>query len=284
MSRTRAFAQVDVFSATPFGGNPVAVVLDADGLTDEQLQRVALWTNLSETTFVLPPTDDAADYRVRIFTTRRELPFAGHPTLGTAHAWLEAGGRPRREEVVVQECAAGLVDVRRGDGDLLAFAAPPLTRTGPVSEEDLAPFVATLGVGRDAVLDHQWVDNGPGWAVLRLASAEDVLLLEPDRSHAPEAKLGVVGWHPAGSDHLYEVRAFVPGAGIAEDPVTGSLNAGIAQWLAKGGEVPLRYRARQGTAIGRSGTVEVEVDGDGPDPEVWVGGATRTCVRGTVEI
>lgn len=277
MPRTRPFAQVDVFGATAYRGNPVAVVLDATEVADEDMQLVARWTNLSETTFVLPPTTPEADYLVRIFTPDGELPFAGHPTLGTAHAWLEAGGEPRDEGRVVQQCAGGLIQVRRGDA--LAFAAPPLVRSGPVDHDDLADVSAALGVDPARLVAHQWVDNGPGWAAVRLSSAQEVLALEPDLTLAPDAKIGVVGFHPEGSDRLYEVRALVPGLG--EDPVTGSLNAGIAQWLVGEGEVPAVYRVSQGARVGRDGVVEIEVTGDGT---IWVGGSTTTLIQGEVSL
>ncbi|HJA60103.1 MULTISPECIES: PhzF family phenazine biosynthesis protein [unclassified Brevibacterium] len=285
MTPTRTFAQVDVFSAAPYRGNPVAVVLDADGLDAEQMARIANWTNLSETTFVLTPTDPGADYRLRIFTPSGELPFAGHPTLGSAAAWLDAGGSPRHSDRVVQECGAGLVDIRRGGrtsasaeaGESLAFAAPERLRTGELDEVFLARIVAALGIEPADVVDHQWVDNGPGWAALRLRSAEQVLGLEPDFSSVPEAKIGVLGAHPEGSEHEYEIRAFAPGAGIPEDPVTGSLNASVAQWLIGAGRAPNSYTLTQGTALGRSGVVSISAE----DDEVWVGGATTVCFRGT---
>ena len=285
MTPTRTFAQVDVFSAAPYRGNPVAVVLDADGLDAEQMARIANWTNLSETTFVLTPTDPGADYRLRIFTPSGELPFAGHPTLGSAAAWLDAGGSPRHSDRVVQECGAGLVDIRRGGrtsasaeaGESLAFAAPERLRTGELDEVFLARIVAALGIEPADVVDHQWVDNGPGWAALRLRSAEQVLGLEPDFSSVPEAKIGVLGAHPDGSEHEYEIRAFAPGAGVPEDPVTGSLNASVAQWLIGAGRAPNSYTLTQGTALGRSGVVSISAE----DDEVWVGGATTVCFRGT---
>ena len=285
MTPTRTFAQVDVFSAAPYRGNPVAVVLDADGLDAEQMARIANWTNLSETTFVLTSTDPGADYRLRIFTPSGELPFAGHPTLGSAAAWLDAGGSPRHSDRVVQECGAGLVDIRRGGrtsasaeaGESLAFAAPERLRTGELDEVFLARIVAALGIEPADVVDHQWVDNGPGWAALRLRSAEQVLGLEPDFSSVPEAKIGVLGAHPEGSEHEYEIRAFAPGAGIPEDSVTGSLNASVAQWLIGAGRAPNSYTLTQGTALGRSGVVSISAE----DDEVWVGGATTVCFRGT---
>lgn len=280
MTRISPFAQVDVFGATPFRGNPVAVVLDATDLTDAQMQALARWTNLSETTFVLPPTTPDADYRVRILTPGGELPFAGHPTLGTAHAWLKSGGRPRDPGAIVQECAAGLVEVRREEGRL-SFAAPPLLREGPVEEEDLAPVREALELAPEEVIGHQWVDNGPGWLVVEVASDERVRGLNPDLSLLPEAKLGVIGFHPQGSEVLYEIRAFAPGAGVAEDPVTGSLNAGVAQWLVRERRVPGRWTVAQGGCIGRDGRLTIEADEDGT---VWVGGTAQTLVRGSIEL
>ena len=272
----RSFRQVDVFSHLPMRGNPVAVVHDADDLTDAQMRAFARWTNLSETTFVLTPTDPAADYRVRIFTPDAELPFAGHPTLGTAHAWLEAGGVPATDDVVVQECGAGLVTVRRGER--LAFAAPPLVRSGPVSEADLDRVVRALRIGRDEVVDSAWIDNGPGWVGVLLASADAVLALEPAWHEFDGLDVGVVGPR-AGGDTACEVRAFCPGLGVTEDPVTGSLNAGLGQWLA-GGALPSSYVAAQGTALGRAGRVHVAR----VDDTVWVGGDTVTRIVGEVAL
>ncbi len=278
----RTFRQVDVFSSTPLGGNPVAVVHDAEGLDDEQMQRFARWTNLSETTFLLPPTTGAADYRLRIFTPSTELPFAGHPTLGSAHAWREQGGSPRSGRQLVQECGAGLVTLRRSadaaGGERWAFAAPPLLRSGPVSDDDRAAILGPLRLGADDVLDMAWVDNGPGWVGVLLRDAAAVLALEPDFS-ALRHDVGVVGVR-TGGDTACEVRALCPmGSGITEDPVTGSLNAGLAQWLA-GTVLPASYVAAQGTVIGRSGRVHVETDGD----TTWVGGDARTVVSGEVSI
>ena len=271
------FQQVDVFGSAPLTGNPVAVVHGADDLDDAALQLFAQWTNLSETTFLLRPTTDQADYRLRIFTPGRELPFAGHPTLGSAHAWLEAGGSPRGESLV-QECGAGLVTIRREDR--LAFAAPPLVRDGPVAAEDLARITAALGISEDDVVEAQWVDNGPGWVGVLLEDARAVLALTPDHSRFDGLEIGVIGpWTDGGSDADVEVRAFVPGFGIGEDPVTGSLNASLGQWLA-GSRLPGQYLAAQGTAIGRRGRVHVRREGD----TVWVGGDTRTTVRGEVAL
>ena len=252
----RPFSQVDVFTTTAFAGNPVAVVVDGDGLDTEEMRRFARWTNLSETTFVLPPTDPDADYRVRIFTPSQELPFAGHPTLGTCAAWLEAGGRARREDVVMQECAAGLVPVRR-TGEGFAFAAPPLVRSGPVDEEDLGRIAVALRIDRGEIVDAQWVDNGPGWVAVLLDRAETVLALAP---RFDELDVGVVAPCPPGSPEAFEVRAFFPKDGaMVEDPVTGSLNASLAQWLLASGRATAPYVARQGTALGRSGRVHVSV-------------------------
>jgi PhzF family phenazine biosynthesis protein len=272
----RQFRQVDVFAEEPFTGNPVAVVHGADGLADEEMQLFAGWTNLSETTFLLPPTDDRADYRVRIFTPTRELPFAGHPTLGSAHAWLEAGGPPARRDLIVQECAAGLVPLRRTTSGL-AFEAPPTRRTGPVDEPTLHEIAAVLRLHREEIIDAQWADNGPGWAAVELASAEAVLALKPGVTHRD---IGVFGRHPAGSPEAYEVRAFFPSAsGTTEDPVTGSLNAALAQWLLASGKATAPYTAAQGTALGRRGRVHVTAD---PDGTVWIAGGTHTLISGAV--
>jgi PhzF family phenazine biosynthesis protein len=272
----RQFRQVDVFTAEPYLGNPLAVVLGADGLTDAQMQQFAHWTNLSETTFLLTPTDESADYRVRIFMPTGELPFAGHPTLGSCHAWLEAGGRPRTPGLVTQECGAGLVQVRQ-EADGLAFAAPPLVRGGPVDEELAAHIAGILRVDRDEIVDLQWADNGPGWVVALLASAEAVLAVRPG---VTDLDLGVAGPYPAGSPAAFEVRAFFPKDGsTAEDPVTGSLNASLAQWLLASGRASAPYLASQGTVLGRRGQVRVSQDADGA---VWIGGSVVTCVDGTV--
>lgn len=283
---SRRFAQVDVFTTTPLLGNPVAVVLDAAGLSTEQMQRFTDWTNLSEATFLVPPTDPGADYAVRIFTAGRELPFAGHPTLGTCHAWLAAGGVPRGD-VVVQECGVGLVAVRRTDDGGLAFAAPERQRSGPLDEHDVATIAEGLGLPRDAVVDHAGCDNGPPWQTVLLRSAGDVLAVRPRADVLGERFVGVVGPHGSASaapiageaadDVALEVRGFFPGpGGFAEDPVTGSLNAAVGQWLIEAGRVPERYVAAQGTALGRAGRISVErVDG-----QVWVGGGTVTVLEG----
>ncbi|MCX5596987.1 PhzF family phenazine biosynthesis protein [Streptomyces phaeochromogenes] len=280
MPRTRPFVQVDVFSTSPYSGNPVAVVLDGTDLSDEEMQRLARWTNLSETTFVLPPTVPEADYRLRILTPDGELPFAGHPTLGSAHAWLDGGGVPRHGDRVVQECAAGLVTVRRGEG-ALAFAAPPRVREGALDEDYLKRIVDAFGITRDRVLAHQWVDNGPGWAVIQLATAEEVLALEPDLSLIPDAMVGAIGAHPEGSAHRFEMRTFAPGVGVPEDPACGSMNAGVGQWLTSTGAAPSSYRVSQGARLGRAASIEVTVDTDGT---VWVSGAAVVCVRGTITL
>ncbi|MBA3433309.1 MAG: PhzF family phenazine biosynthesis protein [Actinobacteria bacterium] len=284
----RPFNQVDVFTTTPYGGNPLAVVLDAEGVTEEQMQRFAHWTNLSETTFVLPPLDPAADYRVRIFTTASptvarttsasELPFAGHPTLGSCHAWLAAGGTPKLGEVVVQECGVGLVPVRRTT-DGLAFAAPPLLRTGAVDEPLVQHIASVLQVDRAEILDAEWADNGPGWVAVLLESADAVLALRPG---FVDLDLGVVGPYPDGSPEAFEVRAFFPKDGsTVEDPVTGSLNASLAGWLLRTGRASAPYVASQGTALGRSGRVHISQDAEGT---IWVGGGTVTCITGVVEL
>lgn len=276
--RRRPFKQVDVFTSEPYRGNPVAVVLDGSDLDDAELLRFANWTNLSETTFVLPPEDASADYRVRIFTPVLELPFAGHPTLGTCHAWLEAGGAPKQDGVIVQECDAGLVPVRRTDAGL-AFAAPPLIRSGPVDDADVERVVRMLRIDRSEIVDIAWADNGPGWVAVLLADADAVLAIQPDAS---DLDVGLVGPHPAGAETAFELRAFFPKDGVSvEDPVTGSLNASVAQWLLESGRASAPYVASQGTALGRAGRVHVSQDADGA---IWVGGGTVTCIDGDVEL
>ena len=295
----RPFKQIDVFSDRPGYGNPVAVVLDADGLSDSDMRRFAAWTNLSETTFLMPPTDAGraagADYRLRIFSPNGELPFAGHPTLGSCHAWLKAGGQPQVAGQVVQECGVGLVTLRQ-DGERLAFAAPPLIKSGPLAEDDVALIARGLGVARSDILHHAWCDNGPNWRGVMLRSSEQVLALKPDASilgqldvgvvgptaeggaSAPRGKVGVIGSTDA-EGIAFEVRAFFPGNnGLAEDPVTGSLNAALAQWLIGAGLAPTQYVAAQGTCLGRAGRVYVQQDGD----TIWVGGSSVTCMAGEV--
>jgi len=309
-AQDRPFKQVDVFTDQPYFGNPLAVVLDGSGLDDEAMQRFARWTNLSETTFVLPPTDPAADYRVRIFTPGGELPFAGHPTLGSCHAWLQAGGAPKRQDFIVQECQVGLVKIRR-EGDRLAFAAPPLQRSAP-SPAVLAQVAAALGLKAQHILAAQLLDNGPVWLGLLLDSADTVLQLQPDHAALKKhgLKVGVVGAHPAQTAPVliaranrearafagstptgpaeaatadFEVRGFAAPIGIEEDPVTGSLNASLAQWLIAEGHAPERYVAAQGTCLGRAGRVCLtrETDAQG-SAQVWVGGPSVTCINGTV--
>lgn len=286
---SRPFQQVDVFTSVPYRGNPVAVVLDGEGLGTEQMQEFTNWTNLSEATFVLPPTQAGADYRLRIFCPGRELPFAGHPTLGSCHAWLAAGGKPQGE-YVVQECGVGLVKIRR-EGERLAFAAPPLRKSGPLPEADVALIARGLGIARAAIVGHAWCDNGPNWRGVLLQSAEQVLALQPDGSIlagldvgvvGPRGKVGVVGSRAAGDECAFEVRAFFPGNnGMTEDPVTGSLNAALAQWLIGARLAPDSYIASQGTALGRAGRVHVQRDVSG---ETWIGGASVTCMTGTVRL
>ena len=294
----RPFKQVDVFTATPYRGNPLAVVLDGAGLTTQQMQDFTHWTNLSECTFLLPPTPEGraagAHYRVRIFCPGRELPFAGHPTLGSCHAWLEAQpGTSALPNTIVQECGAGLVRIRR-EGTQLAFAAPPLLKSGPLPEVDVAQIAAGLGIARTDILHHAWCDNGPNWRGVMLASAEQVLALKPDAALLGNMDLGVVGpWkrgtgsgtestpatHPNGSAPAFELRAFFPGnSGLTEDPVTGSLNAAVAQWLIGAGLAPPRYVAAQGTAMARAGRVHIAQDAEA----IWVGGESVTCIHGEV--
>jgi PhzF family phenazine biosynthesis protein len=310
--KLRPFKQVDVFTATPYFGNPLAVVLDGHGLTDDTMQRFAQWTNLSETTFLLPPTDPSADYRVRIFTPGGELPFAGHPTLGSCHAWLQAGGQPHSKDVIVQECKQGLVKIRREppyiDGQRLAFAAPPLKRSAP-SPVLLAQVAAALGLKAQQIIAAQLLDNGPVWFTLLLDSPETVLQLTPDHLQLKklDVKVGVAAAYPReaappligranrearafdmrspeaadGPTPDFEVRAFAASVGINEDPVTGSLNASLAQWLMAEGHAPERYLASQGVCLGRAGQVHLERDAAG---QVWVGGESVTCINGQLAL
>lgn len=273
----RRFRQVDVFSGGRLAGNPLAVVFDAEGLSDQQMQAFARWMNLSETTFLLEPSSSGAQYRVRIFTTHREMDFAGHPTLGSCHAWLEARASPASGDRIIQECRAGLVEVRRTESGL-AFAAPPLVRSDPLGEPLVRRIAALLRIEPDEILGGKWVDNGAGWAGVLLRDAEAVLGLAPD---AVDLDIGVIGPHPRGGPADFEVRAFYPKNGAtAEDPVTGSLNAGLAQWLISEGHARAPYTVRQGTAIGHNGSVSVFED----DGALWIGGATSTIVSGTVKL
>ncbi len=290
MMKQRAFKQVDVFTARPYYGNPLAVVLDGTGLSVEEMQHFTNWTNLSECTFLLPPTQAGADYKVRIFCPGRELPFAGHPTLGTCHAWLEAGGKPK-SECIVQECGVGLVKIRRDSANArLAFAAPALIKSGALDEADVVLIARGLGVARSEIVAHAWCDNGPNWRGVMLRSAEAVLALKPDAAILTGLDIGVVGAHGKvgvigsqedGSDTQFEVRAFFPGNnGMTEDPVTGSLNAALAQWLIGAGIAPPNYVAAQGTALARAGRVHVSQDG----ADIWIGGASVTCIDGKVSL
>jgi PhzF family phenazine biosynthesis protein len=276
------FSQVDVFSSEPLRGNPVAVVHDADDLSAAQMQAFARWTNLSETTFLLRPTTPDADYRLRIFTPGGELPFAGHPTLGSAHAWRQACGTPRSDHLV-QECGAGLIRLR-SENDRLAFAAPPLVEDVALAPDDVAAAAAALRISPDDILDARRLANGPRFVSVRLRDAKSVLALDPDLARIPTVAptgLGAVGIQPDGADTAIEVRVFCPGIGVPEDPITGSFNAAVAQWLTADGTLPPNYIAAQGTAIDRSGRVHVTTEADGT---IWVGGATTTTIHGTVEL
>lgn len=275
----RQYLEVDVFTDRPYLGNPLGVVVGADGLSSEEMQRFANWTNFSETTYLLAPTDPNADYRVRIFTPTTELPFAGHPTLGSCHAWLSTGGAPHDPHLVVQECSIGLVSLRRGEHDRFAFEAPPLLRSGPLDDTTLQQALDALGIERDAVIDAAWIDNGPGWLGVLLGSAEEVLAIKPSPT---QLKIGVIGPYAGESPFAYEVRSFF-GAGDAtfEDPVTGSVNASAAQWLIEAGRFRPPYVVSQGTALGRAGRVYVSEADNG---HLWIGGDVTTCVTGFVEL
>jgi len=273
------FSQVDVFTDEFMVGNPVAVVHDADELSADEMAAFARWTNLSESTFLLSPTAPDADYRLRIFTPQRELPFAGHPTLGSATAWLAAGGVPA-SSLVVQQSAIGNVRIRRS-GERLAFAAPPLVRGGPVDQADVDQLARALHLTKDQLVAAQWADNGPGWVVLLLTDASAVLAIEPDfAAFGTFTSVGVIGPYPAGSDVDFEVRAFAPTLGVGEDPVTGSLNAAIAQWLIPAGLAASSYTASQGTRLRRRGRVYLEQS----ENDIWVGGDTVIGVSGMVAL
>ncbi|NMX70434.1 PhzF family phenazine biosynthesis protein [Pseudomonas sp. WS 5111] len=275
------FKQLDVFSSVALKGNPLAVVLGADSLSDQQMADFAKWTNLSETTFLLQPRDPRADYRVRIFTTVQELPFAGHPTLGSCQAWLQAGGVPRGSEII-QECEIGLVRIRR-QGEELAFIAPPLLRSGPLDAVLLERVRLALNLEPEAIVRSQWVDNGAGWLALMLPDRQAVLDLQPDYSKLLGLAVGVVAPCDPTRDDVdaqFEVRAFIAGDGAPEDPATGSLNAGVAQWLLSAGLAPSQYVVSQGTAIGRAGRIRVQQQGD----EIWIGGAVSVCIEGSLTL
>ena len=279
MEMSRRYSEVDVFSATAYCGNALAVVHDAEGLSTAEMQQFANWTNLAETTFLLAPTDSRADYRVRIFTASEELPFAGHPTLGSARAWLGSGGTVGASGVIMQECEAGLVPVRVR-ADRLAFAAPPLTRYEAIEESRLQQVASVLGIEREHILDSSWIVNGPRWMGIRLASAQDVLALRPDPNRLDDLEIGVVGPHAPGADAQFEVRAFLGGDAVWEDPVTGSLNAGLARWMSDTQVAPSNYVAAQGTVLGREGRVYIDIE----DDAIWVGGEATLCIEGTVQL
>lgn len=275
----RKYTEVDVFSPTPYLGNPLAVVHDADELTADGMQRFAKWTNLAETTFLLQPVDPRADYRVRIFSATQEFPFAGHPTLGSAFAWLEAGGVPKNKGEIVQECGAGLVTVRV-ENQRVAFKAPPMTRFEPVEESLVHQVAAALGIPRERIVDSSWLVNGPEWIGVRLSSAQEVLSLQPDPVDLGTLSIGVVGPHAPGHESQFEVRAFLGGDPVWEDPVTGSLNAGLARWMSDAGIADQHYIAAQGTAIGYQGRAHIAIEGG----DIWVGGDVTGCVTGEVNL
>lgn len=277
MARTYPFHQVDVFSVVPLKGNPLAVVCDADDWSDEEMAAFANWTNLSETTFLMKPTVAGADYRVRIFTPTGELPFAGHPTLGTCHVYLSQSGQSGKGEIV-QQCEAGLIKIRI-TGERLAFAAPPMRKFGPVDPTSVSQVAAALALAPEVILDASWTDNGPGWLSLLLRSRADVVGIEPDFAALGGFKVGVVAQcQPEdGINADFEVRAFFEGG---EDPVTGSLNAGVAQWLIGAGVARENYVASQGTVLGRAGRVSVDKIGD----DVWIGGQVTTLIEGKITL
>jgi PhzF family phenazine biosynthesis protein len=274
----RPFCLVDVFTSGPLNGNPLAVVFGADDLSDVQMQAFARWMNLSETTFLLRPTLPEADYRMRIFTPGGELPFAGHPTLGTCHAWLEAGGKPKRSDLILQECGVGLVRIRPSE-DHLAFAAPPL-ESRAVEEDLLSAILNALRLDPSMVKTSRWLDNGSQWVGLLLSEVDVLLNLEPDHAALKQlVKVGVIAPITSGGPCAFEVRAFAASTGVPEDPVTGSLNAALAQWLIGEGLAPECYVVSQGTCLHRAGRIHVERKNN----DVWIGGHTITCIKGELQ-
>ena len=267
------FFEIDVFATGAFTGNPLAVICGADGLSGEQMQQIASWTNFSETTFLIEPTNPEADYRVRIFTPAEEYAFAGHPTLGTARAWLELGNRPRNQGRVIQECGVGNVEVRI-EGDSLAFATPPLRRDDQLSLEEKDEVCETFGVEKQLLVSAAFGDNGPGWKLALLDGLEALRALEKPADCGLKVAFAAL---TGGKDPAYELRAFTP---TFEDPVTGSANGAMAQWLRGRGDVPERYTVSQGTALGRDGRVEITDDGS----DIWVGGRAQVRVRGTLDV
>jgi len=277
MTKKYAFHQVDVFTDKPLKGNPLAVVHRADDLSEKQMAEFANWTNLSETTYLLSPTNHLADYKLRIFSPSSELPFAGHPTLGSCYAWLAKGGKPKSGSCIIQECGVGLIKIRQ-DGARLSFSAPKLIKSGALDETTLNNLARGLGVQVSDFIDHQWVDNGPGWCAVMLKTAEQVLAIRPDKELLKDYKVGVIGPYAKGHDTNFEVRAFVMPFGINEDPVTGSLNAGIASWLINANLVAKSYTVSQGTVLGRNGRIFIEKVGE----DIWIGGEIVPCIEGTV--
>ena len=279
MTKKYSFQQVDVFTNRPLLGNALAVVHGADNLSDKQMTKFANWTNLSETTFLLNPINDSADYKVRIFTPNNELPFAGHPTLGSCFAWLSNGGIAKSKDVIIQECAIGLIKIRK-DGSRLSFEAPELIKSGSVDDLTLKKVAMSLRIGVSDIINHQWVDNGPGWCAVMLKNAQQVLALDPDPQLLKDFKMGVIGSYPDGSETDFEVRAFAMPYGIYEDPVTGSLNAGIAKWFFNTNSVKDEYTVSQGKALGRDGKIFIQKI----DNTIWVGGEIISCINGELTL
>ena len=279
MVKKYAFHQLDVFSNEPLFGNPLAVVHAANDLSESQMVQFANWTNLSESTFLLNPTNELADYKLRIFTPSSELAFAGHPTLGSCYAWLNRGGVPKNKDIIIQECGVGLIKIRR-NGERLSFLAPKLLKTGPLDQTTLNTISKGIGIPVEDIAHHQWVDNGAGWCAVMLKTASQVLAIKPNVEYLKTLKLGVIGPHPTDHEHDFEVRAFVIPFGIHEDPVTGSLNAGIATWLINSGLSKDSYSVSQGTALGRKGKIYIEAINN----EIWVGGEVVNCIEGEVRL
>lgn len=277
---TRRYAQVDVFSSDPLRGNGLAVVLDGDGLSSEQMQRFAQWTNLAETTFLLPPADPKADYTIRIFTPKKEMLFAGHPTLGSVQAWLNAGGQPKTLGKVVQDCKIGLVDIDVS-GNVPAFAAPQ-TKIAPLPKADLDEITTALDLSRDAIKTSALLDNGPVWKLIELDSADAVLEIDASKVTYPDYMgISLIGAYPDGSECTFETRNITPSSGMLEDPITGSMNAAISHWLHATSRLNGPVVISQGTALGCTGRVHITPNHDG---QIWIGGNVNSLIEGTLTL
>lgn len=282
MTQQRRFIQCDVFSSIPTRGNALAVVVDGDGISDEQMSAFARWTNLAETTFLQAPTDASADYKVRILTPTREMPFAGHPTLGSCAAWLQSGGVPKQPGMVRQECGVGIVEIDIS-GEVPAFIAPP-TKIEAMPEVDFEKICNELKLDRSTIVRSARLDNGPVWQAFELSSAQAVLDADSSLIRWPEVRaVGLIGPHLPGSECDFEVRMLAPSSGMSEDPITGSLNSALAHWRLSLGLLESSIVVAQGTRIDRAGRVYIDPDAAVPG-RVRIGGYSHILVEGTVQL